>query len=111
MNKPTKNSMNSIKDILVSFNPVEDKYISREFQAYGYHLTEKLNDIKHKPLYMRLAKTLPRAVLEKALSYCMDADVPKKGALFMWKLKQLGAWETVKKVKPKKEKAVTDIPF
>jgi len=98
--------MEKIGDILIKFNPLEDKYISREFQSYGYYLTEQLNDIKHKGLYMRLAKTLPRAVLEKALSYVKDAKTKRKGALFMWKLKDLGAW-----VKNDKEKRTKDIPF
>lgn len=86
------NSMQTIKDILNRFNPLEDKYISREFQSYGYYLSEKLNDMNHKGLYMRLAKTLPRAILEKALSYVSDSGIKRKGALFMWKLKELGAW-------------------
>lgn len=108
-------NMQTVGDILLKFNPLEDKYISREFQSYGYYLTEKLNDFKHKPLYMRLAKTLPRSVLEKALSYVGDANVKHKGALFMWKLKQLGAWK--QKVSHKaesekvKKKKVDDIPF
>ncbi len=122
--KFAKSSLQSVGDILIKFNPLEDKYISREFQAYGYYLTEKLNDFKHKSLYMRLAKTLPRAVLEKALSYVSDAKFKRKGALFMWKLKQMGAWDKNLKsqssnVKNKKNpatllgarKKVEDIPF
>lgn len=81
--------MKQISDILKSFNPTEDKYISREFQSYGMYLAESLNDYKHKALYIKLAKTVHRSVLEKALSYVKDADVAKPGALFMWKLKQL----------------------
>ena len=81
--------MDQISDILKKFNPTEDKYISREFQNYGIYLSEELNDYKHKALYIKLAKTVHRSVLEKALSYCKDAKVVRKGALFMWKLKQL----------------------
>lgn len=81
--------MDQISDILKKFNPTEDKYISREFQNYGIYLSEELNDYKHKALYIKLAKTVHRSVLEKALSYCKDARVDRKGALFMWKLKQL----------------------
>lgn len=103
--------MQKIGDILTSFNPLEDKYISREFQSYGYYLSEELNDIKHKGLYMKLAKTLPRAVLEKALSYVKDAGVSRKGALFMWKLKQLGAWERKSFGKLRTRKKIEDIPF
>ena len=84
--------MLTIADILKNFNPMEDKYISREFQSFGYHLAEKLNDMKHKSLYMRMAKNLPRPILEEALSFVSDAKADNKGALFMWKLKELGVW-------------------
>lgn len=78
-----------IGDILKNFNPVTDKYVSREFQSYGLYLAEELNDYKHRALYIKLAKTTNRTLLEKALSYVKDANVKKKGALFMWRLKQL----------------------
>lgn len=81
--------MDQIGDILKKFNPTEDKYISREFQSYGIYLSEQLNDYKHKALYIKLAKTVHRSILEKALSYVKDAKVEKPGALFMWRLKQL----------------------
>lgn len=81
--------MQKIDDILKKFNPTEDKYISREFQSFGIYMAEELNDYKHKSLYIKLAKTVHRSILEKALSYVKDSNVDKKGALFMWKLKQL----------------------
>lgn len=81
--------MQTIGDILQKFNPLEDKYISREFQAYGIYLAEELGDYKHKALYIRLAKTVPRAILEKALSFVKDANAKSKGRLFMWKMKKL----------------------
>ncbi len=85
--------MQKIGDILTLFNPVEDKYISREFQSYGIYLAETLNDYKHKALYIKLAKTVPRAILEKTLSYVKDAKTDTKGRLFMWKLKELRSGE------------------
>lgn len=103
--------MQKVGDILVRFNPLEDKYISREFQAYGYYLAETLNDLKHRGIYMKLAKNMPRALLERALSYVKDAKIKRKGALFMWKLKQLGAWPTKKPVTNRSKKKVKDIPF
>lgn len=81
--------MQTIGDVLKKFNPLEDKYISREFQSYGIYLSETLGDYKHKSLYIRLAKTIPRAILEKALSFVKDANANSKARLFMWKLKQL----------------------
>ena len=79
----------SIGQILLKFNPVEDKYISREFQSYGIFLAETLGDYKHKALYIRLAKTVPRAILEKALSFVKDSKANSRAKLFMWKMKQL----------------------
>ena len=104
-----------IGDILTLFNPLEDKYISREFQAYGVYLAEQLNDIRHKSLYIKLAKTVPRPLLEKALAFAADANVRRKGALFMWKLKEIGAWKKEAPVKTNKnkpgKKKIRDIPF
>lgn len=91
--------MQSVKDILKKFNPVEDKYLSREFQSFGLHLAQKLEDTRRKSLYMKLAKTLPRAVLEEALRFVVDSRARNKGALFMWKLKQLNQFNQSKSVK------------
>ena len=85
--------MQSIRDILKNFNPLEDKYVSREFQSFGVHLAEKLQDTRRKSLYMKLAKTIPRPVLEQALRYVIDSNARNKAALFMWKLKELGAFK------------------
>jgi len=80
----------SIKDILSSFNWEEDKYISREFQDYGYHLAEELQDLEHKALYIKLAKESSRALLEKARNFVKGVyQVKNPARLFMWKLKEL----------------------
>src|SRR3990170_2617320 len=85
-----KKGFSSIGDILKRFDKNEDKYISREFQKYGYDLAEELNDLEHKSLYIKLAKETPRGFLETARSYVKDAkDVGNRGALFMWKLAEL----------------------
>ncbi|MFA6532399.1 MAG: hypothetical protein WCT22_00200 [Patescibacteria group bacterium] len=85
--------MQSIRDILKKFNPLEDKYVSREFQTFGIHLSEKLGDTRRKGLYMKLAKTVPRAILEEALRFVIDANARNRAALFMWKLKELKAFD------------------
>lgn len=82
--------MQSVGDILKKFKPTEDKYISREFQTFAIYLTEKLQDSGRKSLYMKLAKTIPRPVLEQALRFVIDSHAKSKGALFMWKLKEMG---------------------
>jgi hypothetical protein len=92
----------SIGDILKNFNPVLDKYVSREFQTFGVYLAEKLEDEAHKALYIKYAKTIPRPVLEEALRFVVDSNAKRKGALFMWKLKELGAIGK-KKLKPEKQ--------
>lgn len=75
---------------LKRFDSTKDKYISVEFQKYGYDLAVELGDLKHKPLYIRLAKTTPRRYLEDARNFVKDAyNVKNRARLFMWKLKQL----------------------
>lgn len=81
--------MKKIGTILKTFDPQTDKYISREFQAFGIHLAETLDDYKHRGLYIRLAKITHRSLLERALSFAVDSNAKNKGALFMWKLKEL----------------------
>ena len=88
----------NINDILSDYNINEEKYISREFQQYGYELAEELGDLKHKALYIKLAKETPRQYLEAARSFVKDAvNVNSKGKLFMWKLSQLKTNSTTDK--------------
>ena len=80
-----------MQQILLDYN-LDDKgkYISREFQDYGYRLALELDDEKHKSLYIKLAKEEDRSLLEQARLFVKDAYKPKsKARLFMWKLKQL----------------------
>ncbi len=79
----------SISDILVNFNPLEDKYISREFQSYGIYLSEELGDYQHKAIYIRFAKSVPRAILERALNFAKDSNARSKAKIFMWKMARL----------------------
>lgn len=79
-----------VGDVLKRFKKDEDKYISREFQKYGYDLAEELGDLEHKSLYIKLAKETPRGLLEAARNFVKDAyNVKSKPKLFMWKLSQL----------------------
>lgn len=92
----------SVRDILSGFDWDEKKYVSREFQDYGYRLAEELSDLKHKALYIKLAKELPRPLLEEARNFVKDAaNVRNPARLFMWKLKQLKN-EKTKELKNKK---------
>lgn len=85
-----KAGFQTVGDILKGFDWEEDKYISREFQKYGYELAKELRDLKHKALYIKLAKELPRPLLEEARNFVKDASsVKSPGKLFMWKLGEL----------------------
>ncbi len=85
----------AVGQILKNFNPLKDKYISREFQKYGYDLALELDDLKHKSLYIKLAKETPRVILEQARNFIKDAGKVKSSArLFMWKVTELRKeWE------------------
>ena len=89
----------SIGDVLKKFQIENDKYISVEFQKYGYQLAEELGDLKNKSLYIKLSKETPRGLLESARSFVKDAyNAKSKGRLFMWKLQQLKKESKAKKL-------------
>ncbi len=96
-NKP----LTQISDVLGKYKFDDtDKYISREFQKYGYDLAQELGDPKGISLYIKLAKETPRILLEKARSFVKDAyQVQSRPKLFMWKLKQLKEERQVPNVK------------
>lgn len=82
--------LTKISDVLEKFNSDEDKYISQEFQKYGYELARELGDLKNTSLYIKLAKDSPRGFLEAARNFVKDAkNVKSKPKLFMWKLSEL----------------------
>ncbi len=86
----TKLPMKSLKQLIEEKNPVErNKFVTREYQDYGYRLAAELADLPHKALYIKLAKETDRAILEQCRRYVLDANVERKGALFMWKMKEL----------------------
>lgn len=90
--------MKTIGDIVGKFQLDDrDKYLSREFQEFGIFLAEKLGDMGHKALYIKMAKTTPRGILQEALSFVLDANANSKARLFMWKVKQLKDGQTAKK--------------
>lgn len=81
--------MKKVSQILLNFDPTQDKYISRDFQAFGIWLAEEMEDYKNKSMWIRLAKTNHRAILEQCLSFVKDSNADNKIALFLWKMKQL----------------------
>jgi hypothetical protein len=80
----------TVGDVISRFQIDKDKYISVEFQKYGYDLAQELGDGEHVSLYIKLAKINNRSFLETARNFVKDAqNVKSKPKLFMWKLKQV----------------------
>jgi hypothetical protein len=62
------------------------------FQELALMLTEKLNDTRHKSLYMKIAKYEEQELVMDALHYVTAGNLSGNlGAIFMWKLKELKA--------------------
>ncbi len=87
-----KTSFKSLGSLFDNYQ-LDDKggHITREFQDYGYRLAVELNDLKHKSLYIKMAKEVDRRILESARSFVQDAQAKSKAKLFMWKVKELKA--------------------
>lgn len=87
----------SAKDLLLQYDftkPVDEtgkavRGTAHEFQDYAYRLASDLNDLKHMHIYMKLAKSIPRFLLEKTYEYVADVQSDEKAKLFMWKFKQI----------------------
>lgn len=66
------------------------KNLYKEFQQYGVWLCEQLGDTKRYPLYIKLAQSVDRSLLEEALSFTKGYSTAKsKPRVFMWKLTEL----------------------
>lgn len=98
-------SPTSLGNLLQKYQPKEkNKHISREFQDYGFRLAMELNDEAHKSLYIRLAKTVERGILDSARSFVIDSQAKSKAKLFMWKMKELRALKKEKNCSKKPAK-------
>jgi len=90
--------MQSLGNILESWDYSKGKYITREFQDYGYRLACDLGDEKRASLYIKMAKEVPRDILERAKNFVKDAaNVRSKGRLFVWKVQQIKKEKTNEK--------------
>jgi len=91
----TKNQPSLISEQLFKFKETlnqRQKYVKNEFQSYGLELAKELGDWKNKSLYLRLAKTVDRQILEQARYFVKDQNpgsIKTPYKLFMWKLRQL----------------------
>lgn len=83
-------NFSKISDVLKKFDPKKDRFISREFQKYGYDLAQELGDPKRVSFYIKLSKDNPRGLIETARNFVKDAyNVRSKSRLFVWKLMEL----------------------
>jgi hypothetical protein len=101
--------MESLQDIVKKKQLQQGKKnVTQEFQDLGLRIAERLNDMKHKALYIKMAKEKDRKILVHALRYVLDYPNPQKPAkIFMWKVKQLE--EELKKEKENPlEKSLAD---
>ncbi len=95
-----KQSFSTLADIIKNRAMADTGgHITQEFQDYGYRLAVELDDMAHKSLYMRMAKTVDRKLLESARTFVLDAKANSKGRLFMWKLKELKKTVKAKPIK------------
>jgi len=82
--------MQSIGDIIAKIQEKNSgKYMKYEWQLYGYRLAMWLEDEKRMSMYMKLAKTEDRVMLQKAWDFVKESNARSKPKLFMWKLAQL----------------------
>jgi hypothetical protein len=89
-NPTPKTGFANTADLLNRYRNIEqNKYVTQEFQSFGCHIAEALDDKAHTSLYIKLAKQIQRGLLERALSFVSDANADNKAKLFMWKLNQL----------------------
>jgi hypothetical protein len=95
-----KSKLSSSSEILKKYNFVDrlsqrSEHISKEYQDYGIRLSYKLNDPIHKALYIKLAKEIPRNVLDAVSQFSLDYPEKEnngnRGKIFMWKLKLICA--------------------
>ncbi len=87
------------KDILINYdfsNPdnnrdskLSKRRAAHEFQAYAYKLASDLNDLANLKIYLRLARSIDRVILERVYSFVADITEENKGPLYLWKLKQV----------------------
>ncbi|MCP4417757.1 MAG: hypothetical protein GY805_14125, partial [Chloroflexi bacterium] len=85
--------MEQIRELIKSKQLIKGSAVPRmkyEFQAYGQRLARDMGELAKESLYMKLAKEVDRSLLEQAREHVLGSDnVRNRGALFMYKLKQL----------------------
>jgi len=83
--------MDDLKSLLKDYK-IEDKYkyVTREYQDFGLRIAGELNDFEHRSLYIKIAKTEDRNLVEEAFGFAKHYNnASNKARVFMWKLKEL----------------------
>jgi hypothetical protein len=76
----------------------KESHVYHKYQLEGLEIADILRDRKHKSLYIKLAKELGgEKILKFAKTIAEDKKIKNKGAYFMWKLKDLGFFNKIKK--------------
>lgn len=82
--------MQNIKKILAQIEEKDvGKYVTHEWQLYGYRLARWMDDMDRVSMYMKLAKNEDRKMLQKAWDFVKDSNARSKSRLFLWKLAKL----------------------
>jgi len=89
--------MKSLNQVATSINLKKDNRNKHEFQAYGNRLAEEFSDISKRSLYIKLAKSTDRNILETARLFAHGNPGNSKAKSFMWKLNELKKEKNVKK--------------
>ena len=88
--------------------PQKNRRVSSPGQLRALHLATKFSDQNRKLIYLSLCKNIHPTIIDLAESFVSDAAARNKGALFMWKIKQIKLeWQKAGKnwknpLKPKK---------
>ena len=96
--KPRQTTQPTLVGDLLDKYELEDKggYITQEFQDYGYRLACEMGEENRKAMYIKMAKTVDRKVLEQARTFVLDAEgVRNKGKLFVWAVGRLKKGESL----------------
>lgn len=82
--------MKSLAEVIQKINEKDTgKYLKFEWQLYGYNLAKNLDDLDRVSLYMRLAKSTKRHILQNAIDFVKESKAKSKPGLFLWKLSLL----------------------
>ena len=85
----------------------KESHVYHKYQLEGLEIADILGDRKYKSLYIKLAKELGgEKLLQIAKTIREDEKIKKKGAYFMWELKNLGLLNKIKKSSKNKNRSL-----